>query len=159
NDVFALSYQARLGAAVSRTVAAWYENTGGFNAEASFRSSTRRANAPDPAAEPLTAIVFDYDEVVRDLSLRQELTRPVGARHVLGAGFDLHHMRGALLFRVVGSRNPEAANGSSIRGGAGLPDLLDQASTYTRGGGWIEDRIRATDSLTLTPGLRLDGSG
>ena len=37
--------------------------------------------------------------------------------------------------------------------------MLESANTYFRGGGWIEDRFRVSDSVTVVPGLRLDGSG
>ena len=80
--------------------------------------------------------------MIRDLSGRQELSLPLGARHVLDAGFELHWLRAGITYVFEGPRNPSAANGSSVRGGAGVPDLFDSGNTYFRGGGWIEDRFR-----------------
>ncbi|HET6900142.1 MAG TPA: TonB-dependent receptor, partial [Vicinamibacteria bacterium] len=68
-------------------------------------------------------------------------------------------LRAGITYFFEGDRNPSAANGSSVRGGAGVPDLLASANRYVRGGAWLEDQFRVTDSLTIVPGLRLDASG
>ena len=52
--------------------------------------------------------------------------------------------------------NPTEGNGSSVRGGAGLPDTLDSALASTRGGAWLQDRFQATGDLTIEPGVRFD---
>jgi carboxypeptidase family protein/TonB-dependent receptor-like protein len=159
NDLASAAFQARVGRGSSRTTVAWYENTSVFDAAADFRADTRRTNTPVPDERPLTSIALQFHHVIRDYSGRQELSLPLGARHVLDAGLDLHRLRAGLKYVFEGPRNPSAANGSSVRGGAGVPDVLDSGNTYVRGGGWIEDRFRLSDSVTVVPGLRIDGSG
>jgi TonB-dependent receptor-like protein/carboxypeptidase family protein len=159
NDLASAAFQARVGRGSSRTTAAWYENTSVFDAAADFRADTRRTNTPIPDERPLTSIALQFHHVVRDYSGRQELSLPLGARHVLDAGLDVHRLRAGIKYLFEGPRNPSAANGSSVRGGAGVPDVLESANTYVRGGGWIEDRFRLSDSVTVVPGLRIDASG
>ena len=159
NDLASAAFQARVGRGSSRTTVAWYENTSVFDAAADFRAETRRTNTPIPDERPLTSIALQFHHVIRDYSGRQELSLPLGARHVLDAGLDAHWLRAGIRYVFEGPRNPSAANGSSVRGGAGVPDVLDSGNTYFRGGGWIEDRFRISDSVTIVPGLRIDGSG
>ncbi|HEV7498457.1 MAG TPA: TonB-dependent receptor, partial [Vicinamibacteria bacterium] len=159
NDLASAAFQARVGRGSSRTTVAWYENTSVFDAAADFRAETRRTNTPIPDERPLTSIAIQFHHVIRDYSGRQELSLPLGARHILDAGFDAHWLRAGIRYVFDGPRNPSAANGSSVRGGAGVPDVLDSGNTYFRGGGWIEDRFRISDSVTIVPGLRIDGSG
>jgi hypothetical protein len=159
NDLASAAFQARIGRGSSRTTLAWYENTSVFDAAADFRADTRRTNTPVPDERPLTSIALQFHHVIRDYSGRQELSLPLGARHVLDAGLDVHRLRAGIRYVFEGPRNPSAANGSSVRGGAGVPDVLDSGNTYVRGGGWIEDRFRLSDSVTVVPGLRIDHSG
>ena len=63
-----------------------------------------------------------------------------------------------LRFPSAHLHNPNAGNGSSIQGGAGLPDELDSSVTSTRLGAWVQDRFRLGSRLTLEGGLRLDWS-
>ena len=58
----------------------------------------------------------------------------------------------------MGDRNDTAANGSSVQGGAGLPDLLDSSLDGTRGAVWIQDTYVPSSDISLEPGLRLDWS-
>ena len=46
-----------------------------------------------------------------------------------------------------------------IRGGAGLPDLLDSVRTSTRGGVWLVDTWQASSRLSIEAGLRVDRAG
>jgi hypothetical protein len=159
NDLASAAFQARVGRGSSRTTVAWYENTSVFDAAADFRAETRRTNTPVPDERPLTSIALQFHHVIRDWSGRQELSLPLGARHVLDAGLDAHRLRAGIKYVFDGPPNPSAANGSSVRGGAGVDNGLESANTYFRGGGWIEDRFRISDSVTVVPGLRIDGSG
>ena len=159
NDLASAAFQARLGRGFARTTVAWCENISVFDAAADFRADTRRTNTPVPGERPITSIALQFHHVIRDYSGRQELSLPLGARHVLDAGIDVHRLRAGIKYVFDGPRNPSAANGSSVRGGAGVPDVLDSGNTYVRGGGWIEDRFRLSDSVTIVPGLRIDGSG
>ena len=43
-----------------------------------------------------------------------------------------------LYAQITGDRNPVAANGSSVQGGAGLPDLLVSARSAIRSGAWLD---------------------
>jgi hypothetical protein len=159
NDLIAASFQARVGAGFARSTLAWYGNRSVFDGAASFHSDTRRSNTPVPEEGPLTSVALQFHHVIRDVSARQELSLPIGSRHVLDTGFDVHRLRAGITYVFDGERNPSAANGSSVRGGAGLPDLLEGANTYVRGGGWVEDRFRIGDAVTVVPGVRLDASG
>jgi hypothetical protein len=159
NDLVSAAFQARVGAGVSRTTLAWYGNTSVFDAAARFRPDTRRSNTPQPVEVPLASISLQLHHDIRDFSGRQEVSLPIGSKHTLDTGLDVHRLRAGITYLFEGDRNPSAANGSSVRGGAGVPDLLDRANRYARGGAWLEDRFRVTDALTVVPGLRLDASG
>jgi hypothetical protein len=71
----------------------------------------------------------------------------------------LHRLRTGQEFVIEGDRNPNAGNGSSVQGGAGLPDLLLSDVTTTRGGLWLQDRWQAGTRVSLEGGLRLDRVG
>jgi len=160
NDLASLSLRTMLGRkVVSRTIASFYRNREDLGADATFRADARRSNAPDDAIGFRDADVqFDRLLGVRDLALRQELLVSAG-RHGLEGGFEAHGLRTATSWRIAGDRNPNAANGSSVQGGAGLPDELDSAVDSARLGAWLQDRWDATDALSLEGGLRLDWSG
>ncbi len=64
-----------------------------------------------------------------------------------------------LKFVIDGDRNPAAANGSSVQGGAGLPDLLDSRQSSTRTGAWLTDTYRLGNRGSIEAGLRLDRAG
>jgi TonB dependent receptor/Carboxypeptidase regulatory-like domain/TonB-dependent Receptor Plug Domain len=159
NDLLSAAFQARVGPGLARTTLAWYGNTSLFDAAADFRPDTRRSNAPRPAEVPLTSIALELHHDIRDFSARQELSLPIGSRHSLETGVEVHRLRAGITYVFKGDRNPSAANGSSVQGGAGVPDRLESGQRYTRGGTWLEDRFRLTDALTVAPGLRLDASG
>ena len=63
-----------------------------------------------------------------------------------------------MAYDIPGDRNPNAANGSSIQGGAGLPSQLDSARRGTRLGAFAQDRWQVMGGLVLQPGLRFDHS-
>ncbi len=159
NDLASAAFQARVGKGVSRTTLAWYGTESVFDGAATFRAENRRSNTPEVNDSPVTSLDFQLHHDIHDVSGRQELSLPLGARHVLDAGFDVHRLRAGVTYSFLGDRNPSEANGSSIRGGEGLPEGLDSGNVYVRGGTWVEDRFRAGDAMTLLGGLRLDGSG
>ena len=78
--------------------------------------------------------------------------------HTLDAGVELHRLTSGVALSITGDRNESAANPSSVRGGAGLPDALDSVLRGTRGGAWIQDRYQVTPRLLVEPGLRLEWS-
>ena len=83
-------------------------------------------------------MIFERALGVRDASLRQELSWSLG-NHVVDIGAEAHWLETTLRFQIDGDRNPSAANGSSVQGGAGLPDLLSVISRSTRTGAWLQD--------------------
>jgi hypothetical protein len=158
NEVASTSFRRRLGGrGTSRTVLAFYRNTELLDADVTFVDESRRSNTPSDDALTFVDIAFDRTVTVRDWSLRQEVAWPWGS-HLPEAGFEVHRLNTAVHYEISGERNPTAANGSSVQGGAGLPDRLDSSRESTRVGAWLADQFHA-GRLSLEPGLRLDGSG
>ena len=122
-------------------------------------SGLRRSNAPDDEGVRLDHADFDRDFSVRDGSLRQELAWGASPRHLVEAGYEWHLLDTRVAFTIRGDRNPLAANGTSVLGGAGLPDGIDSRSRPARVGAWLQDRATLTDRLTADVGFRLDRSG
>jgi outer membrane receptor for ferrienterochelin and colicin len=158
NDLASARFHAPLGGRfTSDTVAAWYENTDLLDVNALVQNTGQRTNAAGASAFGLADVIFDRTVAVRDLSLRQNLAWQAG-RHTLESGVELHRLATRVEFAISGDRNPAEGNGSSVRGGAGLPDALDSSLDSTRGGAWLQDRVQATGDLAIEPGLRLDWS-
>jgi hypothetical protein len=159
NDVGALSFDASLGRrAAWRSVLSWYRNGEGLDVDANARNEARRSNAPGDEGFTQADIVFARELSVRDSALRQQLTWQAGPRLLLETGGELHRLRTRVAWRIDGDRNPSEANGSSVRGGAGLPDRLDSSYAATRLGAFVQARAALGARLTLEPGLRLDRS-
>ena len=160
NDLAALTFRTTIGPRVlSRTIASYYLNSDDLGADAQFRADARRSNAPDDAVGfAMADVQFSRLLGVRDLALRQEVTVSAG-RHLLEVGAELHGLRTETAWQIAGDRNPNAANGSSVQGGAGLPDQLDSAVDSSRFGAWVQDRWDPADAFSIEAGLRLDGSG
>lgn len=160
NDLVSVRFDAVLGGrASSRTVVSWYRNREFVDFDGRFRQEAKRSNAVnDEIGFGQSAIIFDRELTVRDVSVRQELSLEAAPRHLLNAGVELHRLRSGVGFTTAGDRNISEANGSSVRGGAGLPDQLASTLTGTRGGAWIEDRYQASSRWTLEPGVRLEWS-
>jgi hypothetical protein len=160
NDLAALTYDGAWGARVAaRTVLSWYRNTDDLDVDAQARNEASRSNAPDDVEGFTQAnIVFTRALAVRDVALRQELSLQAGPRLLLESGVEWHRLRTSVAWRITGDRNPGAANGSSVQGGAGLPDQLDSARPATRTGAWLQARWQPLARLQLRPGLRLDHS-
>jgi hypothetical protein len=161
NDVLALRYDRPLGARGSaRTSLSWYRNTDSIDVDARFRDEARRSNARiDAFAFSVASVVFTRDLTVRDLALRQELAWAASGRHLLEAGFEAHALDTAVAWRIAGDRNRSEANGSSVRGGSGLPSVLDSSRDTVRAGAWVQDRFQMMRRFVLEPGLRVDVSG
>lgn len=139
----------------SRTVLGFSDTRSRFGVDAAFENTSRRSNAPDDDAVGVSSVVFERSLGVKDVSLRQEVAWGLGA-HVIETGLEMHRLSTSLRFEITGDRNPVAANGSSVQGGAGLPDLLVSANSTTRAGAWIQDTWQALDRLSVQGGLRLD---
>jgi hypothetical protein len=160
NDLLAATFTTTLGQrGTARTVLSYYVNEEQVDFDAQFRNEQRRSNAPeDDVAFRLANIVFDTEIAVRDLALRQNVGFRLG-EHFVSTGFEAHRLETLTRWLIPGDRNPNAGNGSSIQGGAGLPAELDSSVTSTRLGAWVQDRFQLDTRLTLEGGLRLDWSG
>ena len=159
NDLAWTRYDASIGAsAQSHTLIAYSNSTSSFGVDAAFKNRSERSNAPDEDAIGTADVVFERTLSVQDTSLRQEFVRAAGA-HVVEAGGELHHLSTNLAFEIRGDRNPTATNGSSVQGGAGLPDSLISNRDVTRVGLWLLDRWHASSVASMEFGVRVDRSG
>jgi len=160
NDLLATTFTTTLGrSGTARTVLSYYVNEDFVDFGGMFRNEQRRSNAEDNDIGFRQAnIGFDIETAVRDRALRQDFGFTLG-EHFVETGFEAHRLETLTRWLISGDRNPNAGNGSSIQGGAGLPEDLDSAVTSTRLGAWVQDRFRAGSHLTLEGGLRLDWSG
>ncbi len=112
NDLVSAAFQARVGAGVSRTTLAWYGNTSVFDAAARFRPDTRRSNTAQPVEVPLTSISLQLHHDIRDFSGRQEVSLPIGSKHTLDTGFDVHRLRAGITYLFEGDRCSTAPTGT-----------------------------------------------
>lgn len=159
NDLAWLRVDATLGTrGQSHTIFGFSDTRSTFGVDASFENTSQRSNAPDDDSISTANVIFERGLGVKDLSFRQELAWALGS-HVVEAGLEAHRLSTAQRFEILGDRNPVAANGSSVQGGAGLPDLLVSAKTATRGGAWLQDTWQAASRLSLQGGLRVDRAG
>ena len=142
----------------SRSIVGFSDTRSTFGIDASFQNTSQRSNAPDDDSIGTTSVIFERGLGVKDVSLRQELVWALGS-HAVEAGFEAHRLSTSQRFEIRGARNPVAANGSSVQGGAGLPDLLASAKTATRAGAWLQDTWQAGARVSLQGGLRLDRAG
>ena len=158
NDLAWARFDASLGGrGRSQTVVAYSSTRSTFGVDAAFEDRGQRSNAPG-AVFGVATVRFERALTVRDLSVRQEVAWAPGA-HLVEAGAEAHNLSTGLRFQVSGDRNRAAANGSSVQGGAGLPDLLASSRRSMRGGAWLQDTWPTGSRLSLQAGLRLDAGG
>ena len=160
NGLASARFDAVIGPrATATTIVSWYRNRESLRFDGQIRSEATRSNAPDDdVAFGRTEILFDRDITVADRSVRQDLSVQVSPRHLLNTGVELHRLNTGYRWLIAGDRNDEQANGSSVQGGAGLPDDLDSVLNGTRGGLWLQDTWTPSERLSIEPGLRLDWS-
>ena len=160
NGLASARFDAVLGTrATSTTIVSWYRNREQLNFDGLVRADARRSNAPDnDVAFGLSTILFDRSVDIGDVSARQELGVQLSPRHLLAAGLEVHRLNTSVGFTIRGDRNNTQANGSSIQGGAGLPDDLQSALQGTRGGVWLQDTYTPSSRVSFEPGVRLDWS-
>ncbi len=159
NDLASMSFVTTIGArASSRTTASWTRYGDGLDVTADFRNESARSNSPDDSAFSRAALAFTRDLSVRDLSLREEAGIKVAGSHFVETGFEAHALRTGWGWQISGTRNLNQANGSSARGGSGLPSLLDSRQDAARAGAWVIDRYQVASWMTVEPGLRIDWS-
>jgi outer membrane receptor for ferrienterochelin and colicin len=160
NDLVVATLDSSLGQRMtSRTTGSWYRNREALYFNARFEEQGLRSNAAGDAGFGQQIVRFTRNLLVRDVALREELRLQASARHLLEAGAEIHGLRGAVMWKIIGDRNIEAANGSDLRGGAGLPSLVDSALDTPRWGLWLQDRALLGPKLTAEGGLRLDHTG
>ena len=155
NDLGWLRFDTGLGRRGRASTVAGYSNTvSDLGVDASVQNQALRSNAPDVTFGS-SSVTFSRRLAVRDASARQELTFSFGP-HTLEGGAEVHDLTTALALTITGDRNPAAANGSSVQGGAGLPGTVDERRPSTRAGAWLVDTWRFGSRASLEGGLRLD---
>jgi hypothetical protein len=161
NDVVALRFDSTFGArGSSRTSLSWYRNSDQLDIGAVFEDQARRSNSPlNGVGFADTEVAFARDLTVRDVALRQDFAFGTSGRHLIEGGFEAHALDTSVRWLITGDRNPNEANGSSVRGGTGLPSVLDSSRDSVRAGAYVQDRVQVTKRLVVEPGLRLDVSG
>ncbi len=159
NDLVWARLDATLGTrGQSHTIAGFSDTRSTFGVDAAFQNTSQRSNIPGDDGLSTANVVFERALGVRDYSVRQELAWSAGA-HVVEIGGEAHRLTTTQRFEIRGDRNPAAANGSSVQGGAGLPDLLVSRARASRGGAWLQDTWQVASPVSLQGGLRLDHAG
>ncbi len=159
NDLAWARFDTSLGTrGQSHTIVAYSDTRSTFGVDASFENTHKRSNAPGDESFGTANVIFERALSVKDVSARQEFAWALGA-HVVEAGAEAHRLSTALRFEITGDRNPGAANGSSVQGGAGLPDLLVSAQQSTRTGAWLQDTFPIGPRGSLQAGVRWDRPG
>ncbi len=160
NDLVSASFFSTIGTrASSRTIASWYRYGDALDVDGNVRDEAERSNAPGDEAFGRANVVFTRDLTIRDVSVRQEFGLKASPAHFLEAGVDVHALDTQWGWRIDGDRNTNEANGSSIRGGVGLPSQLDSRRDTVRAAAWLLDRYQVTPRVLIEPGLRVDWSG
>ena len=159
NGLASARFDAVLGSSgTSTTIVSWYRNSERIDFDGLLENGARSNARDDVGAFGFSAIVFDRLISVKDLSLRQDVGYRVSPRHLVSVGVELHRLDTNVGLTITGDRNPNEANGSSIQGGAGLPDTLDSRLNGTRGGIWLQDIYTPSPRVSFEPGVRLDWS-
>ena len=159
NDLAWARFETSIGTwGQSQTVVAYSDTRATFGVDALFENTSRRSNSPVEDTFGVADVVFERALTVKDLSARQTLAWALGT-HVVEAGAEAHRLSTGLRFEISGDRNPLAANGSSVQGGAGLPDLLSAFRRSTRAGAWLQDTWQLGSRGSVEAGLRLDRAG
>jgi hypothetical protein len=158
NDLVSLSFFSTIGTrASSRTIASWYRYTDALGANGDVRNNSLRTNTPGDEAFAHSLLAFDRRVAVRDVSLREELGVKLSTAHFLDAGLEAHVLRTGWGWTIAGGdQNTNQANGSSARGGVGLPSALASGQDAPRAAGWIMDRYQVTPRVVVEPGVRID---
>ncbi len=158
NDLGWLRLAVTLGrGGYATTTAGWSRTRSRFGFGVQVDGGNLRSNAPTNDDPPLLNSDFEIALRMRDLSVRQEIGATAGA-HVLEAGIDVHRLATSQRFKFEGDRNPIQGNGSSVQGGAGLPDLLSSSPRGERAAAWLQDVWQVRPAVTLQAGLRVDWS-
>lgn len=160
NGLASARFDAVLGPrATATTIVSWTRNRESLRFDGQLRTEATRSNAPDDdVAFGQADVAFRRAVEVADRSLRQDLSVQVSPRHLLNAGVEVHRLHTGYRWLIAGDRNDQQADGSSVQGGAGLPDELDSVLNGTRGGAWLQDTWTVSERVSFEPGLRFDWS-
>ena len=159
NDLAWARFDSSIGTTgQSHTVVAYSDTRSTFGVDASVQQTSRRSNAPGDEAFAIADFAFERALSVKDVSVRQEFTWALG-RHLVDTGVEAHRLFTDLNFEITGDRNPNADNGSSAEGGAGLPDLLVSSQQSTRLGAWLQDTFPIGARASVQAGVRWDRAG
>ena len=165
NDLVAASLTLPLGRRVVwRAVASAYRFEETLDLDLQGRSDTRvsfdRApGQPGDANDQLLTLGLAREVTVSDAALRQQLELAIAPQHRLALGAELHRLETRWRQQLPADRNDEAANGSSIFFGPGLPDLIDSSFDGTRAAAYAQYEGRLRGRLLLAAGLRLERPG
>jgi hypothetical protein len=162
NDLLALGYEAPLGGkARLRGVASAYRFEEGLELAVRGLSDTRVSfdRRRGGSAHQLLDLSLTREVSVTDLALRQELDIALSPRHSLVLGGEVHRLDTRWRQTLPADRNDEAANGSSILFGAGLPRAIDSPVEQTRAAAFVRHEGRFGGSLVVATGLRLERPG
>lgn len=160
NDVLSARFDHPLGRRGSwRTLVSYYDTGEDADIDGRFRAGgQRRSNTPDDEDLNYANVIWASSTRVRDFSMRQETSVALSGSQQVQVGFELHRLHTHLSYEIAGSHAAFEANGSSVRGGAGLGDALNSEREDTRIGAWLLDCVRLGSRLEVEAGLRLDHS-
>jgi hypothetical protein len=159
NDLAWVRFDSPIGTTgQSHTVVAYSDTRSTFGVDARFQQTSRRSNAPGDEAFGIADLAFERALSVKDVSVRQEFTWARG-RHLVNTGVEAQRLSTDLHFEITGDRNPNADNGSSAEGGAGLPDVLVSSQQSTRLGAWLQDTFPIGARASVEAGVRWDRAG
>lgn len=159
NDLLGLSISSFFSDRLKTSgVVAIYDFTSNLNVDALFEDGGRRSNGRGSGVTPRISVDFEQRVTTRDLSIRNEWFYAASPGHLLEAGFEAHALRTSVAWDIRGDRNLTEANGSSVRGGAALPDLYDAPLDSSRAGFFVQDRMTMGGRLATEGGLRFDRS-
>jgi hypothetical protein len=157
NDLMSAALDRSFGTrGALRTLVSYYETRDDEDIDGRFRGGMRRSNTPVDEDVDFEKVIWNSGTRIRDLAFRQEASLTASRRHLLETGLEIHRIETGVAFDISGSRNEHEANGSSLRGGAGLPAQLDSRREDTRLGAWLSDRMHLGRRLEVEAGLRLD---
>jgi Carboxypeptidase regulatory-like domain/TonB dependent receptor-like, beta-barrel/TonB-dependent Receptor Plug Domain len=160
NDLAAISFTSSIGSrASSKTLVSWYRNRERLAVDGDVKNESRRSNRPESDAVPFSNILLTRGLTVRDIAVREEIAIKASRTHLIESGFETHALTTDWGWEILGDRNTDEANGSSMAGGTGLPSLLDSHRSARRAGAWLIDRWSASSRLQIEPGVRIDWSG
>jgi hypothetical protein len=160
NDLAAVAFISPIDTRVlTKTTVSWYRDREQDDFNGDLQSGALRSNRPEADATPPSDAAIARSVAVRDVAIREELTFKASGAHVVETGFENHALETGWDWRIAGNRIANGPNGTTVRGGASLPPVLDSTRDSQRGGAWVTDRWILTPRLRAEPGVRIDWSG